>query len=266
MFIIGVVGDLLTIVVFLSLKTFRDNSCSFYLLLMSIFNIINLCWGLLSRILMTGFGIDWTLTSSLYCSFRWFCLYIGILSSFTMISLATIDQYLSTCSSRRCQGWSNIRTAHRLSLIMIVIWIVHAIPSLIYFHLIKQSSTNEMICTSINPKHFFYHIYIYNLILAGVLPITITILFGSLAYRNIQQLTHRTLPIIRRQLDQQLTIMVLVQVIHNFFVTIPYVILMGIIYTSVLPNDPIVTSQIQFSQIVSIYLYYLNYAVRNCFI
>ena len=261
MFITGVLGELLTIVVFLSLHTFRQSSCAFYLLIMSIFNIINLFVGLLSRILITGFGIDWTLTSPFYCAFRWFTLYIGVLISFTMMCLATIDQYLATSSDRRWQQWSNIKTAHRLSAAMIIFWILHAIPCMLYFNLIEQPISHKIICASTSPSFFLYHIYVYIISLSGVVPVTITIFFGCLAYRNTQQLAHRTLPLVRRELDKQLTVMVLVQVVHNFFATIPYIIVIGIIYSYILPNEPVLTAKIQFSQIVTIYFYYLNYAV-----
>jgi hypothetical protein len=59
----------------------------------------------------------------------------------------------------------------------------------------------------------------------GVLPISITVLFGYLAHRNVQQLSHRTLPLVRRELDKQLTVMVLTQVVFNFFAITPYTII-----------------------------------------
>lgn len=145
--------------------------------------------------------------------------------------LATLDQYLATCSHRRYQQLSNIQIAHRLSLVMILFWILHAIPCMFYFNLIEQSTSHQIVCVSINSTFQIYHAYVYIISLSRVIPVTMTILFGSLAYRNTQQLTHRTLPLVRRQLDKQLTIMVLVKVIHNFFVTIPYIIVIGIIDT-----------------------------------
>jgi hypothetical protein len=58
--IAGVIGGFLNLVVFLSLQTFRQNSCAFYLTVMSFVNIGNLLTGLLSRIMIYGFDIDWT--------------------------------------------------------------------------------------------------------------------------------------------------------------------------------------------------------------
>jgi hypothetical protein len=261
MLIGGVLGGLLTIVVFLSLRTFRESSCAFYLIIMSIFNIGNLLIGLFSRILITGFGIDWTLSSSFYCAFRWYCLYVGVLTSFTMICLATIDQYLATCSRPNWQQWSNIKLARRLSLLVIIFWILLGIPYMIYFNLIEQSTSHKVVCTSTNYSFLQYHIYVYIISLAGAVPIIITVLFGCLAYCNVQQLAHRTLPLIRRELDKQLTTIVLAQVVHNVFATIPYTIATAILNSPILPSDPIIVAQLQFANIITIYLYYLNYTV-----
>ncbi|CAF3440419.1 unnamed protein product [Rotaria sp. Silwood1] len=43
----GLIGNLLNILVFLSLKTFRENSCAFYLTTMSLLNIGQLLSGVL---------------------------------------------------------------------------------------------------------------------------------------------------------------------------------------------------------------------------
>jgi hypothetical protein len=101
--IVGVLGEIINIIVLLSLKTFRQNSCAFYLTIKSIFNIGQLLLGLSSRILITGFGIDWTLTSLAYCKFRIPFLQLCSLMSYTCLCLATIDQYFATCTRRRWQ-------------------------------------------------------------------------------------------------------------------------------------------------------------------
>ncbi|CAF1304223.1 unnamed protein product [Rotaria sordida] len=176
-----------------------------------------------------------------------------------MISLATIDQYLATCSHPSLQHWSNIKLAHRLSVAVIIFWVLLGIPYMIYFNIIEQSTSHKLICTSTNAAFFRYHVYVYIISLAGAIPVTITVLFGSLAYRNVQQLAYRTVPLVRRELDKQLTTMVLVQVVHNFFITIPYTIVTAIINSPILPNDPIIVAELQFANIITIYLYYLNY-------
>jgi hypothetical protein len=72
--IVGVIGGLLDTLVFLSLKTFRQSSCAFYLTVMSVVNVGQLLTGLLSRVMISGFTVDWTETSVFYCKFRLFVL------------------------------------------------------------------------------------------------------------------------------------------------------------------------------------------------
>ncbi len=69
-FLAGILGGLLNTIVFLSLRTFRQSSCAFYLTLISILNIGQLFTGLLSRILIALFGIAGSETSIFYCEFR----------------------------------------------------------------------------------------------------------------------------------------------------------------------------------------------------
>ena len=69
------------------------------------------------------------------------------------------------------------------------------------------------------------------LILTEILPIYITVLFGYLAYRNVRQIPYGTVPLVRRELAKQLTSMVLVQVVHNFIVTAPYIWILLILNT-----------------------------------
>ncbi|CAF0787367.1 unnamed protein product [Adineta ricciae] len=259
MLLAGLVGGFLTIVVFLSLHTFRNSSCAFYLLVMSIFNIGNLLGGLLTRIVITGLGIDWTISSQFYCAFRWYYLYSGVLTSFTMICFATIDQYFATCTRPRWQRWSNIKLARWLSFAVIITWPILATPYMLYFKVIEQSPSGKLVCTSVNKMFYQYHTYVYIITLSGTVPIVVTLIFGYLAYRNVQTLAHRTLPLVRRELDKQMTKMVLVQVVHNGFASIPYVIVIAIMNSSSAPTDPVSVAKLQFFLLLTIYFYYFNY-------
>jgi hypothetical protein len=89
-FIAGVIGGLFNIIVFRSLHTFRHSSCAFYLTMMSIFNIAQMSIGLFSRIMTTGFNIDWTQTSVFYCKFKFFGLQLTAIMSSTCLCLATM--------------------------------------------------------------------------------------------------------------------------------------------------------------------------------
>ena len=81
--ITGLMGGPLVLIVFLSLKTFRQSSCAFYLTIMSFVNTLYLFTGLLTFIMINGFGINWTTMSLFYCKFRPFYVQTSVLLSFT---------------------------------------------------------------------------------------------------------------------------------------------------------------------------------------
>jgi hypothetical protein len=68
-FAADVLGELLNTIIFFNFQTFRQNSCAFYLTVMSIVNIGQLFFGLFSLILFVLSGIDGTETSLFYCKF-----------------------------------------------------------------------------------------------------------------------------------------------------------------------------------------------------
>jgi uncharacterized membrane-anchored protein YitT (DUF2179 family) len=169
-------------------------------------------------------AIDWTQTSFFYCKFQVYILQVCAVISMNFISLAMIDQYLATCARPRWRQWSNIKLAHRLSAIISLFWILFNIPLLIFYIHVKSSTTGKLTCTVVNNFFQQYLNYFCALVLAKILPICIILLFGFMAYRNVQQLAHRTLPLVRRELDKQLTVMVPVQGVVTFFTIAPYVV------------------------------------------
>jgi hypothetical protein len=86
----GIIGDILNIIVYLSLQTFRENFCAYYLTIMSFVNLGQLATGLLARIMTSGFDINWTQTSLFFCKLRYFIFPATSLISFTCICLATV--------------------------------------------------------------------------------------------------------------------------------------------------------------------------------
>lgn len=121
-FSIGIIGGLFNILVFLSLKIFRENPCAFYLTMMSIANTNQIIIVILGDIISTGYNIDWSQKSIIYCKMRPLLFHVIRLSCSTCLCLATIDKYLSTCLRPHWQRWSNTKLAHRLTAIYIFLF------------------------------------------------------------------------------------------------------------------------------------------------
>lgn len=259
----GLIGGLLDIVVFLSLKTFRLSSCGFYLTVMSVANIGQIITGLLSRILSTGFNIDWSLTSLFYCKFRLYCYQVCALVSMSCICLASIDQYFATCTRPRWQQWCNIKLARRLTIAFTLIWIVHNVPLLIYYDHVVSGATGKIACVITSNAVEQYTAYSITVILGKVLPIFITLLFGLLAYDNVQQIPHRMLPLVRRELDKQLTVMVLVQIAVGILMITPYTIIYILLRIPQLSSDVTAAAYLQFATALTTCILYIYFSVSQ---
>ncbi|CAF1364762.1 unnamed protein product [Adineta ricciae] len=224
LFIAGLIGGPLVIIVFLSLRTFRQSSCAFYLTIMSVVNCSQLFTGLFSYIMLYGFSIDWSNLSLSYCKCRLFFVQSNSLISFTCLCLATIDQFLATCSHPRWHQYNNITFARYMVVGTVIFWISHGIPFILYYNHTLSSVTNTPICMITNAIFHQYFYSFYLPVLTSILPITIMIIFGVLSYRNIQRIAHRAIPLVRRELDKQLTVMVLVQVFCTVLALTPQLI------------------------------------------
>ena len=255
----GTIGNILNIIVFLSLRTFRQRSCVFYLIIMSIVNIGQLLTGTLARVMASGFDIDWTQTSLFFCKLRYFAFPATSLISFTCICLATIDQYLATSFRPRWQQWSNIKVAQRLTLFFVILWLLHGIPYLFLFY--QSTTSNKITCLSTSTIFVQYRFYFVSLTLTGFFPISVTILFGSLAFYNVRTMNYRTVPLVRRELDKQLTTMVLTQDVVNFFTVLPFEINNALSLNPTLANNPVSVLQIQLTNTLTVLLYYTYFAV-----
>ena len=258
----GVVGGILITIVFLSLRTFRQSSCAFYLTIMSLFNIGQVVTGLLNRIMQTGFGIDWSVMSLFYCKLRYYLFEVCALTSMTCICLATIDQYLATSPYPRWQQWSNIKLAQRLLTIVVLIQMLYNVPYFIFVDHVVSVSTGKVNCLFTNVNFQRYNNFGNILVIGKLVPMCITFFFGFLAYRNVPQFSYRTLPLVRRKLDQQLTSMILMQVFVALFTIVPYCIVFILMMIPGVIPDAIGSAVLQLASTLTVCVFYMYFAVR----
>jgi hypothetical protein len=199
-------GNLLNIIVFTSLKTFRETSCAFYLTVASVVNIFQCLAGLFSRILSMGYSIDLTKTSSILCKARLSVLVTVALISLTSMCFAAADQYTSL--TIRWRHLSNRQAAFRLMAVASFVWCLHGISVVVFTDVYSSPLALRPICGITNGPYTTYYSYFIIPILFGFLPITVRIIFGLMAFINVRSLTRREVPIVRLRRDKQLTAMV----------------------------------------------------------
>ncbi|CAF1125619.1 unnamed protein product [Adineta steineri] len=258
----GIFGGIINIIIFLSLRTYRQSSSASYLTVVSIINIGQLLTGLLSRVLINAVGVDWTQTSLAYCKLRNYIFQMCAIVSPMCMCLATIDQFLSTSAHPRWQRWSNTKIAYCLSGIMISFWSIYGIPYLLYYNIVVSSNGGTPSCTITNAIFSKYYNDFHVPVLMCIIPLTIMIIFGLLAYRNVKQISHRTVvPLVRHRHEVQLTIMVLAQTVFNIFATTPCFIVLTFASFTTLTQDPVIAIQVRFAIAITTCIYYLYYAI-----
>jgi hypothetical protein len=212
--ILGVIGGILNIIIFTTLKTFRETTCAFYLTAVSIVNIGELLTALLIRVLSEGFNID-------IKKIPWVCkmqIYIVVwcaLFSMTVMCLATIDQYISMSTYRH---YSNKRVAQRAIILICIFLGLYCICFPIYY----DAPFGK--CTIINPRFAIYMTHFQFPVLLGFLPLTTMTTFSVLAFYSARTLISRQINIVRLSRDRQLTAMTLFHAVFVVITTLPYII------------------------------------------
>lgn len=258
--IVGLVGNVLSMIVFLSLRTFRQSSCALYLTVLSFVDMLQLLTGLFSRIMISGFGMDWTQRSLFYCKARTFAFQLSASISLTCLVLATIDQYFATCSPPRHPHWCTIKLARRIVFVVLLVFFLEQIPCLIFYDHVLLPKSNTTICDITNVNFTTFNAYVNYLILGNLLPHSMAFSCALLAYRNIKQIPYRTVPLVRRELDKQLSNMVLFQVAFTVVTAVPNLVIYLILSYAYIP-DPVVSAQLRLTYAISVSLFYTRFAV-----
>ncbi|CAF4153866.1 unnamed protein product [Adineta steineri] len=255
--IAGIGGNGLNILIFTSVRNYRQTPCTFYFLITSIDNIVVLIVSVISRIFIAGYQIDLTLTSTFWCKLRAYLINVLTLISFTYSCLASIDQFLVTSRNANVRRFSNIKWAHRMMFIVIIVWCLHGIPQILFYDISSITQT----CRIINASYSIYA-SIYVLSLTCIIPIVVMIVFGYLTYRNI----HLTRVIrAEQQADHQLVRMTLIQVILVVISITPYGInnVYGLITSTISKDLDRLTKESFISTILSLFTY-VNY-IGTCY-
>jgi hypothetical protein len=251
----GIVGNLVNIIVFTGLRLFRENPCAFILTVESLINLSQLIISFIPRVWINAFANDLTQSSLLWCKLRPAMGQALSLISFYTMCLATGDQVLSTSHQYSFRRLSTFKLARQYILMNVVIWVLHGIPTLVFFEI--QSSLG---CSIYNTFYALYYSIGYFCILLGFLPMSIMSIFSVLAFRNVRKIVRSRVRLERRRLDRQLTAMVLIRVTFLVPLTLPYVIHYA--YTFSRKNrDSFQLALDQFIAAITISFAYLHYSV-----
>ncbi|CAF1467212.1 unnamed protein product [Adineta steineri] len=226
--ILGVIGNGLNILVFNRLKIFRGNRWAFYLTFAAIVDIGYIIVLFASNFLQTINTKDPQTYTLVWCRIRSILFQTLTLTSFFTICFAACDQFFSTSYRLNMRQICTFRMAQCFTFGNICIWFLHSIIYGVYLQI-----QGALGCIITNPIMSSYSSSFFYSVLYGPLPLVIAVFFSLLAFRNVRRIVRRQVPIERRQLDQQMTAMILIRVCFFVVFALPYSIYK--IYTIITP-------------------------------
>jgi len=256
--VVGTVSNILMILIFTTLRTFRGNQCAFYLTVESVANISLLVAYLPSNIAGDILGRSPAQLSIVWCKIQLMSCYVfGFCSLFTIIFLS-LDQYLSTNHRQSWRQISTIKLARLLTFFNVCFAILHNILFLVF------AEIGTLGCTIYHPVAKTYFTFFYYPILGGIVPFIVSGVFSLLAYRNVRRIVRRQVPLVRRRLDHQMTAIALARVVCMIALGLPFVCIS--LYEFNLNNSENNDMEIAIYNLLSAIahsLLYVNYAVSD---
>jgi hypothetical protein len=251
-FLFGVIGNFLNILV-LSQRALRSNPCACLFLVSSIAYLISILTGLLPRFLST-WNADLTSTNQVLCKIRIFIFFISITVAFWLIMLATVDRWLSSSMIANRRQKSSLKNAQRGMIIIIILSTLIEIQQIFCYEANLTNTplkcySKTVICGIASDTCFA--------LITILFPLLLMLIFGLMIISNVRKTQLRLQPMDttnkshivhntttasnahqtqQRKKDRQLLLMLFVQVLLMFVLTVPFAL--SKIYTSITRNTP----------------------------
>jgi hypothetical protein len=127
LFIVGIVGNAINMLVFTYLKSFRSNRCVLYLITESISNIVYQFYSIALTISTSLYGNDLTANSLIKCRIKYIFGQSCALITFYTIVISAVDQFFSISYQLYLGQMCTFELARYMVFIMITICIIHSI-------------------------------------------------------------------------------------------------------------------------------------------
>lgn len=225
LYVICLFGTVMNVVTFLQ-RTLNRRTCSLYLLVASVCDFMHLNLGPLSNILQYAFYYDWTINSLTFCKAKSYFVFMLLIISGTLTTLASADRYM--LSSEKSSRWNYSRRSVGIRFIQwtIISWIIISTPILFCSQRYHHVSRNEQLICSNPARHMGCYLvqWIYICILNGFLPPLVMLIFGRLTHLNVRDLHRRVQrkSVRIERINRQLTSMLIVQAIKSTIASIPF--------------------------------------------
>ncbi|UJR29340.1 hypothetical protein I4U23_010552 [Adineta vaga] len=209
--IIGTIGNLMNIIVFLRHKTLRQMSNCIFMIMFFVSNLTSLWASRFQRSTLAITGVDLLVGSIFYCKFRWLFGRWGFNMSFTCICLSSIDRFLNTSRNERYRQLVTFKRAIIITILITISYTIIFVPDAIYYSGYR--------CTASSSDRAIYQQFItyFNLTMTNSIPPVILGIFCLLTWYNLWSIRRQR----QSQLHQQVNRMMIVEFTVIFISSIP---------------------------------------------
>ncbi|CAF0834440.1 unnamed protein product [Adineta steineri] len=197
-YIIGLIGNILNIIVFYQSKL-HSNSCSLYFICLSVAHLLMLNCPCLLRIVAAASNYNVFGRVNILCKLSTYLDVLSLVLSRNFLCLICINRWIITSPNAWLRKQSSLRTARWAVAITLSFWLVFNIHSAIGYN-----TVNDMVCSSARDYIVFSSIFH---IVTAIVSLIIMIVFSILTLINMRQVGRRTNPLIfqtnRNQLERQ---------------------------------------------------------------
>ena len=183
---IGSIGNFIT----LSSSQLRQSASIFYLFCASLCQLISILFIVPTRIALDNGGESSLERQSLvFCKIRYyFILTLPELATFYLL-LAILDRCLATSNQARFRQWSQLKIAHRLSIVIVIIGPLRNIHIIIFYTIYNGN------CQLMPDSSYALFMSGYSLIVVIIVPHTVMFILLIITLSHLRQATRRTLPL-----------------------------------------------------------------------
>lgn len=185
--LLGTIGGACNLITFTSPRL-RQSASAFYLMGMTIFQIVSIVFIVPTRMALDNFHNDFENRSVIFCKIRYYLvLTLPELATFYLL-LTFIDRYVATSTNAWMRSWSQLRVARRLSHVVLTAGPVRNIHVLVFLGIYNGKC-------QVNPTGaYIIFLTIYLLLVVIALPYTLMFVLAVMTVINTRRSQQRVLP------------------------------------------------------------------------
>jgi hypothetical protein len=176
--VIGNIGCICNFITFTS-KRLRRNPCGWYFLMSALFDFAFINFGLFTKLAGEQYGSTLQNTNLAWCRIRVYVTWVLPCFSTSYLVLASLDRCLSTSRNPRLRSFSQIKVAHRMTCVPIILYSLTTSHQFFYFVLQPN-------CVAL-PGAYSFFLSMYSIVWTSLIPQIVILIFGLITYYNIRK-------------------------------------------------------------------------------